>query len=90
MPTPTDKGACTHDPAQFITADEGTSYCPACEREGAQTYEYRAREHGQGWWWVEWRYAAAPGAWEVVARVFGERRAEIVRDALSKEANERV
>jgi hypothetical protein len=54
------------------------------------TYEYRARECGNGWWWVEWRYAAAPGAWEVVVRVFGERRAEIVRDALSEEANERV
>jgi hypothetical protein len=31
------EGACTHDPAQFITADEGTSYCPACEREGAKS-----------------------------------------------------
>ncbi|HET6916938.1 MAG TPA: hypothetical protein VFH56_12680 [Acidimicrobiales bacterium] len=25
--------ACGHDPAQFVTADEGTSYCPACEDE---------------------------------------------------------
>ncbi len=34
--TMTDEGpvasaACRHDPAQFVTAAEGTSYCPACE-----------------------------------------------------------
>lgn len=27
------KDACVHDPAQFVTADEGTSYCPACEAD---------------------------------------------------------
>lgn len=24
---------CGHDPAQFVIADEGTSYCPACESD---------------------------------------------------------
>ena len=28
-----DAAACPHDPAQFVTTDEGTSYCPACETE---------------------------------------------------------
>ena len=28
---------CGHDPALFVTADEGTSHCPACE-----AYERRA------------------------------------------------
>ncbi len=23
--------ACTHDPEQYVTSDEGTSYCPLCE-----------------------------------------------------------
>ena len=29
--------ACGHDPAQFVTSDEGTSYCPACEDEARAT-----------------------------------------------------
>ena len=54
-------------------------------------YEFRSRpsDARDGWWIVSWRYAAG-GPWEIVASVFGERRAEIVRDALSEEANQRV
>jgi hypothetical protein len=56
-------------------------------------YEFTIREDtsvgGGGWWFVSWRYTYG-SPWETVARVFGERRAEIVRDALSQEANERV
>jgi hypothetical protein len=53
-------------------------------------YEFRIRESMSrpGWWIVTIRTGSAIG--EVVASVFGERRAEIVRDALSAEANELV
>ena len=27
---------CGHDPARFVTGDEGTAYCPACEAEAAK------------------------------------------------------
>lgn len=33
--TDTNPTHCGHDPAQFVTADEGTSYCPACENKAA-------------------------------------------------------
>ena len=41
----------------------------------------------QGWWLVKSRIANGSGSWRVVASVEGERRAEIVRDALAEEAN---
>lgn len=58
-------------------------------------YEYRVFYHGGGWWYIHWRFAASdrdpePRPWQVVAKVLGEKRAQIVRDALSAEANERV
>jgi hypothetical protein len=60
-------------------------------QNAANIYEFSICPAEQsGWWLVRFQYATKPGMWEVVARVFGERSAEIVRDALSEEANERV
>jgi len=55
-------------------------------------YEFRLDETAAGWWKVLQRIASddLPGKWQVIARVRGEKRAEIVRDALSAEANEHV
>lgn len=52
-------------------------------------YEFRVSPDKLGWWSVALR-ATGTGAWVVVAKVTGERRAEIVKDALEKEANVRV
>jgi hypothetical protein len=52
-------------------------------------YEFALGHPEKGWWPIRWPFASG-SAWETVAQVFGERRAEIVRDALSAEANERV
>ena len=55
----------------------------------AQTYEFEVFDAGDGWWDVACRIW--PGRmWTTVAKVSGHKRAEIVRDALSEEANERV
>ena len=35
MSEPT-SAACAHDPAQFVTASEGTGYCPACEAAASE------------------------------------------------------
>jgi hypothetical protein len=59
-------------------------------REALPIYEFDIDDSGPGWWKVRMRAAGSDQAWHVVAQVEGERRAEIVRDALSKEANERV
>jgi hypothetical protein len=54
-----------------------------------QTYEWAVSEGLNGWYSVRYRFTGR-GPWQVVATVFGEKRAEIVRDALSEESNERV
>lgn len=43
MSTESQDAACGHDPAQFVTADEGTSYCPACEAEARDAAQSSAK-----------------------------------------------
>ena len=59
---------------------------------GARIYEFKVSESmvRDGWHIVKQRIASGSGSWTVVASVFGQKRAEIVRDALSEEANEVV
>lgn len=54
-----------------------------------RTYAFKLGHPTAGWWPVMSRFTHE-SAWEIVAHVFGERRAEIVRDALSEELNVRV
>ena len=68
----------------------GRQFCSPRHRDGVPLYEFKTAESlsRAGWHIIKWRTGS--GSWEVVASVFGARRAEIVRDALSAEANERV
>ena len=57
-------------------------------RRSGPIYRLHVREDVGGWWFVtEQIHEYTP---QVIARVFGQKRAEIVRDALSAEANEIV
>lgn len=62
------------------------------ESTAARIYEFKASESmsRDGWYIVKQRIASGSGPWIVVASVNGEKRAGIVRDALSEEANEVV
>lgn len=55
----------------------------------ACVYEFKVFPDTLGWFSVAMRTRPARH-YQTVARVFGEKRAEIVRDALSEEANEVV
>lgn len=62
------------------------------EQSAGRVYEFKASPSMSldGWHIVKQRIVSGSGPWQIVASVFGERRAEIVRGALSAEANDRA
>lgn len=65
-------------------------FCSKNHRDGEPLYEVKFTESFSRAGWHIVKQRTGSGSWEVVASVFGVKRAEIVRDAFSAEANARA